>query len=227
MEEGNSHRGAELIVFSLVQLKSWVLKNFLLRCLWRLNWDWLYCCCVNKHSFFSSCHQTYPFHTPVNPKVVKDYYKIITRPMDLQTLRENVRKRQYPSREEFREHLELIVKNSATYNGKLLQCREALLLLLLCACVRSGSFRNDVSFFSCGCAVAEQTLNLTSQIWQIYQIGIIHTLWSYCLRECGSWQSWLSWFYAFCFLLAIILFLFRKVRKLALEKNNEQRFWSR
>ncbi|KAF4794384.1 Transcription initiation factor TFIID subunit 1 [Turdus rufiventris] len=61
--------------------------------------------------------RTYPFHTPVNPKVVKDYYKIITRPMDLQTLRENVRKRQYPSREEFREHLELIVKNSATYNG--------------------------------------------------------------------------------------------------------------
>uniref|UniRef100_A0A8D0G842 Bromo domain-containing protein n=1 Tax=Sphenodon punctatus TaxID=8508 RepID=A0A8D0G842_SPHPU len=60
---------------------------------------------------------TYPFHTPVNAKVVKDYYKIITRPMDLQTLRENVRKRQYPSREEFREHLELIVKNSATYNG--------------------------------------------------------------------------------------------------------------
>ncbi|XP_064220614.1 glycogenin-2 isoform X3 [Aotus nancymaae] len=59
---------------------------------------------------------TYPFHTPVNAKVVKDYYKIITRPMDLQTLRENVRKRLYPSREEFREHLELIVKNSATYN---------------------------------------------------------------------------------------------------------------
>uniref|UniRef100_A0A7N8YC84 Transcription initiation factor TFIID subunit n=1 Tax=Mastacembelus armatus TaxID=205130 RepID=A0A7N8YC84_9TELE len=63
------------------------------------------------HSF------TYPFHTPVNAKVVKDYYKIITRPMDLQTLRENVRKRMYPSREEFREAVELIVKNSATYNG--------------------------------------------------------------------------------------------------------------
>uniref|UniRef100_A0A8C9TXC7 Transcription initiation factor TFIID subunit n=1 Tax=Scleropages formosus TaxID=113540 RepID=A0A8C9TXC7_SCLFO len=60
---------------------------------------------------------TYPFHTPVNGKVVKDYYKIITRPMDLQTLRENVRKRMYPSREEFRESVELIVKNSATYNG--------------------------------------------------------------------------------------------------------------
>uniref|UniRef100_A0A3Q1FX94 Transcription initiation factor TFIID subunit n=1 Tax=Acanthochromis polyacanthus TaxID=80966 RepID=A0A3Q1FX94_9TELE len=61
--------------------------------------------------------QTYPFHTPVNAKVVKDYYKIITRPMDLQTLRENVRKRMYPSREEFREAVEVIVKNSATYNG--------------------------------------------------------------------------------------------------------------
>uniref|UniRef100_UPI003AAEC2B6 transcription initiation factor TFIID subunit 1 n=1 Tax=Centroberyx gerrardi TaxID=166262 RepID=UPI003AAEC2B6 len=60
---------------------------------------------------------TYPFHTPVNAKVVKDYYKIITRPMDLQTLRENVRKRMYPSREEFRECVEVIVKNSATYNG--------------------------------------------------------------------------------------------------------------
>ncbi|XP_060231493.1 transcription initiation factor TFIID subunit 1-like [Meriones unguiculatus] len=60
---------------------------------------------------------TYPFHTPVNAKVVKDYYKIITHPMDLQTLRENVRKQLYPSREEFREHFELIVKNSATYNG--------------------------------------------------------------------------------------------------------------
>ncbi|XP_052448605.1 transcription initiation factor TFIID subunit 1 isoform X1 [Carassius gibelio] len=60
---------------------------------------------------------TYPFHTPVNSKLVKDYYKIITRPMDLQTLRENVRKRMYPSREEFRESVELIFKNSATYNG--------------------------------------------------------------------------------------------------------------
>lgn len=38
--------------------------------------------------------------------------------MDLQTLRENVRKRMYPSREEFREAVELIVKNSATYNGR-------------------------------------------------------------------------------------------------------------
>uniref|UniRef100_A0A665WVD7 Transcription initiation factor TFIID subunit n=1 Tax=Echeneis naucrates TaxID=173247 RepID=A0A665WVD7_ECHNA len=66
---------------------------------------------------------TYPFHTPVNAKVVKDYYKIITRPMDLQTLRENVRKRMYPSREEFREAVELIVKN-------MLMCKEDRLVRL-------------------------------------------------------------------------------------------------
>lgn len=72
----------------------------------------------NTHTPLPVClPQTYPFHQPVNGKLVKDYYKIIPRPMDLQTLRENVRKRLYPSREEFREHLELIVKNSATYNG--------------------------------------------------------------------------------------------------------------
>ncbi|KAM4662387.1 transcription initiation factor TFIID subunit 1 isoform 3-T3 [Discoglossus pictus] len=60
---------------------------------------------------------SYPFHSPVNAKVVKDYYKIVTNPMDLQTLRENVRKRMYPSREEFREQVALIVKNCILYNG--------------------------------------------------------------------------------------------------------------
>lgn len=59
---------------------------------------------------------------------MKDYYKIITRPMDLQTLRENVRKRMYPSREEFREAVEVIVKNSATYNGTFLKKQTQVLL---------------------------------------------------------------------------------------------------
>lgn len=81
----------------------------------------LYCSAVSSLLPPASPMQTYPFHTPVNAKVVKDYYKIITRPMDLQTLRENVRKRMYPSREEFREAVEVIVKNSATYNGKVIR----------------------------------------------------------------------------------------------------------
>uniref|UniRef100_A0A8C1UEK7 Transcription initiation factor TFIID subunit 1 n=1 Tax=Cyprinus carpio TaxID=7962 RepID=A0A8C1UEK7_CYPCA len=75
---------------------------------------------------------TYPFHTPVNGKVVKDYYKIIVRPMDLQTLRENVRKRMYPSREEFRESVELIYKNSATYNGTARHTQDLFLCVFRC-----------------------------------------------------------------------------------------------
>lgn len=41
-------------------------------------------CC--RHLFAPS--QTTPFHTPVNPKQVPDYYRIVNRPMDLQTIRE-------------------------------------------------------------------------------------------------------------------------------------------
>ncbi|XP_069468453.1 transcription initiation factor TFIID subunit 1 isoform X2 [Ambystoma mexicanum] len=83
-------------------------------------------------SLMGDMANTYPFHTPVNGKVVKDYYKIVQHPMDLQTLRENVRRRMYPSREEFREQVELIVKNSATYNGakhSLTQIAQAMLEL--------------------------------------------------------------------------------------------------
>lgn len=98
--------------------------------------------------------QTYPFHTPVNGKVVKDYYKIVTRPMDLQTLRENVRKRMYPSREEFRESVELIFKNSSTYNGTLYAFNRHLQsgsliqdvpMICVCLCV----FRCKASFDTC------------------------------------------------------------------------------
>ncbi|XP_078479356.1 transcription initiation factor TFIID subunit 1-like, partial [Lampetra planeri] len=60
---------------------------------------------------------TYPFHAAVSAKQVKDYYRVVTRPMDLQSMREHLRGRAYHSRDEFREHVEVIVKNSATYNG--------------------------------------------------------------------------------------------------------------
>ncbi|XP_032993539.1 transcription initiation factor TFIID subunit 1-like [Lacerta agilis] len=57
------------------------------------------------------------FHKPVNRRRFKNYHKIISQPMDLHTLRQNVRKLSYKSSKEFREHLELIVRNSATFNG--------------------------------------------------------------------------------------------------------------
>ncbi|XP_024082109.1 transcription initiation factor TFIID subunit 1 isoform X2 [Cimex lectularius] len=58
-----------------------------------------------------------PFLFPVNAKVVPDYYKIVQRPMDLQTIRDNLRQKKYQSREEFLADVNQIVENSTFYNG--------------------------------------------------------------------------------------------------------------
>ncbi|GFO30868.1 transcription initiation factor tfiid subunit [Plakobranchus ocellatus] len=57
------------------------------------------------------------FLFPVNQKEVPDYYRIIKRPMDMQTMRENVRQKKYRSREDFLADLNQIVENSKLYNG--------------------------------------------------------------------------------------------------------------
>ncbi|KAF4520213.1 hypothetical protein B566_EDAN003926 [Ephemera danica] len=61
-----------------------------------------------------------PFLFPVNGKVVPDYYTIIQRPMDLQTIRDNLRGKKYQNREEFLTDVNQIVENSTLYNGKFL-----------------------------------------------------------------------------------------------------------
>ncbi|CAH2235274.1 jg20649 [Pararge aegeria aegeria] len=58
-----------------------------------------------------------PFLFPVNPKLVADYYRIVSRPMDLQTIRDNLRQKHYQSREEFLADVNQIVENSNLYNG--------------------------------------------------------------------------------------------------------------
>ncbi|KAH9633342.1 hypothetical protein HF086_004056 [Spodoptera exigua] len=58
-----------------------------------------------------------PFLFPVNPKLVADYYRIVSRPMDLQTIRDNLRQKHYQSREEFLADVNQIVENSTLYNG--------------------------------------------------------------------------------------------------------------
>nr|CAD7267846.1 unnamed protein product [Timema shepardi] len=50
-------------------------------------------------------------------EVVPDYHKIVVRPMDLQTIRENLRQKKYQSREEFLADVNQIVENSTLYNG--------------------------------------------------------------------------------------------------------------
>ncbi|XP_015118344.1 transcription initiation factor TFIID subunit 1 isoform X2 [Diachasma alloeum] len=58
-----------------------------------------------------------PFKFPVSTKAVPDYYKIIQCPMDLQTIRENLRQKKYQSRENFLADVNQIVENSNLYNG--------------------------------------------------------------------------------------------------------------
>jgi transcription initiation factor TFIID subunit 1 len=59
-----------------------------------------------------------PFLFPVSTKAVPDYYRIIQRPMDLQTIRENLRQKKYQSREEFLCDVNQILENSTLYNGE-------------------------------------------------------------------------------------------------------------
>ena len=59
-----------------------------------------------------------PFLFPVPSKNVPDYYRIISRPMDLQTIRENLRQKKYQSREEFLSDVNQIVENTTLYNGE-------------------------------------------------------------------------------------------------------------
>lgn len=69
---------------------------------------------INK---MKEMEDTWPFHQPVSAKTVPDYHRIVKNPMDLQTMRENLRKSKYLSREDFREHVSLIKANSVLYNG--------------------------------------------------------------------------------------------------------------
>ncbi|XP_071041821.1 transcription initiation factor TFIID subunit 1 isoform X2 [Parasteatoda tepidariorum] len=61
--------------------------------------------------------ETLPFWFPVSPKNVPDYYRIVQRPMDLQSMREKLHQRKYKSREEFLQDVNQIVENSSIYNG--------------------------------------------------------------------------------------------------------------
>lgn len=57
------------------------------------------------------------FAHPVSSKNVPDYYNIVTRPMDLQKIREKLHDHAYHAREEFLVDVNQIVENSKLYNG--------------------------------------------------------------------------------------------------------------
>merc|ERR1719367_2655940 len=58
------------------------------------------------------------FLFPVSIKAVTNYYDVIKRPMDLQSMRESVQNRKYHSREEFLGDMNQMVENSIAFNGE-------------------------------------------------------------------------------------------------------------
>ncbi|XP_066926449.1 transcription initiation factor TFIID subunit 1-like isoform X2 [Clytia hemisphaerica] len=61
---------------------------------------------------------SWAFHAPVSAKLVPDYYNIVKNPMDLQTIKENINKGIYHTRDDFLEHVSLIMNNCLLYNGQ-------------------------------------------------------------------------------------------------------------
>ncbi|KAJ7346467.1 hypothetical protein DFH08DRAFT_700766 [Mycena albidolilacea] len=77
-------------------------------------------------------HDAEAFLKPVSKAEVPDYYDVITNPMDLQTMLKKVKQKQYKSKREFKDDLDLIWSNCFTYNATethpLRQCAKRLKL---------------------------------------------------------------------------------------------------
>lgn len=70
------------------------------------------------NSKLKTMQESWPFLKPVNKKLVKDYYNVIKRPMDLETITKKVATHKYHSRHEFLIDIQQILENCILYNGK-------------------------------------------------------------------------------------------------------------
>lgn len=61
---------------------------------------------------------SWPFATPVDGKVVTDYYTVIQYPMDLQTMTNKLNKFEYKTIKQFVDDFKLIIGNCMTYNSE-------------------------------------------------------------------------------------------------------------
>lgn len=61
-----------------------------------------------------------PFLRPVDPQRdhAPDYYEKITRPVDFESIRENLRAGKYASAEQFKDDVDQLCANGVTYNGQ-------------------------------------------------------------------------------------------------------------
>ncbi|KAJ2898922.1 histone acetyltransferase [Coemansia aciculifera] len=63
-------------------------------------------------------HSAWPFHKPVDPQEVPDYYVVVKEPMDLMTLESNVDENKYLTLEAFIDDTRKIFLNCKNYNGE-------------------------------------------------------------------------------------------------------------
>ena len=56
-----------------------------------------------------------PFHKPVNPKAVPNYYQIISYPMDLSTIKEKISKYEYRTADQMLKDFELMKTNALKF----------------------------------------------------------------------------------------------------------------
>ncbi|OCH89427.1 hypothetical protein OBBRIDRAFT_819742 [Obba rivulosa] len=70
-------------------------------------------------------HDAEAFLKPVSKTEVPDYYDVIANPMDLQTMLKKVKQKQYKSKKEFKDDLDLIWSNCFTYNATEVSCAYA------------------------------------------------------------------------------------------------------
>jgi SpoVK/Ycf46/Vps4 family AAA+-type ATPase len=68
--------------------------------------------------YCSSQKQYGPFHYPVDPEAIPDYYLIVENPMDLSNMREKLNDGDYTSFDQFMDDIQLIVKNANIFNPK-------------------------------------------------------------------------------------------------------------
>lgn len=64
-----------------------------------------------------SMQDLWPFHKPVSKKMVKDYYNVIKKPMDLETISRKIAAHKYHSHVSFLRDIEQILENCRRYNG--------------------------------------------------------------------------------------------------------------
>ena len=64
-----------------------------------------------------SIPESWPFHKPVDKKVVKNYYEVIENPISLESIEKNAKQHKYQSRQQFIDDIELMFKNSERFNG--------------------------------------------------------------------------------------------------------------